>query len=182
MSVHERMDREIVRSAALVSAAARAFPVAPVFNRCSQRLGKTSGVLSALAALAMFAGGCTRESLRVALEAQQRADRVQQAVFERQHEGLRVFLYRDLVRKIDDAGEPLNDVQRSAINAAWNERDLIEFWAIQQERARALRLAGVDAKLYGDQSIVDLLAKSLAAKLDRVQQAVAAEAGKQVTK
>jgi hypothetical protein len=137
-------------------------------------------VLSVLLVAAVAAGGCTRESVRVALEAQQRADRVQQDVFERQHEALCVFLYRDLRQRLERDGTPLSQVQAAALNEVWNDRDLVEFWRVQHERARALRLVGVDAKLYGDQSIVDLLYKSLVAKADRVKEGVAAEVGRQV--
>lgn len=59
----------------------------------------------------------------------------------------------------------------------WNDRDLIEFWAIQHERAAALRLVGVDAKLYAGQSSVDLLIKQIEARADRAKQALAARAG-----
>lgn len=114
-------------------------------------------------------GGCTRESLRVALEAQHRADRVHQAVFDRQHEALCILLYRDLQRRLAETGTPLSDPQRAALNAVWNDRDLVEFWALQHERAAALRLLGVDAKLYADQSIVDLLWKATEAKWSRAQ-------------
>jgi len=128
-----------------------------------------------------LASGCTRESLRVALEAQQRADQVQQTILERQHDALRVLLYRDVLRRIEQAGGPLNDGQRAAINDVWNERDLIEFWLTQYERARALRLIGVDAKLYSDQAVVDLLWKSLASKVERAKQGLAAPAAEAVT-
>jgi hypothetical protein len=128
-----------------------------------------SAVLGGTALLA----GCTPESLRVALETQRRADEVQQGLFDRQHEGLRILLYRDLVTKLAAADGGLSTAQRALINAAWNERDLIEFWAVQYERSKALRLIGVDAKLYADQSIVDLLLKSLEATADRARQAFA---------
>ncbi len=123
------------------------------------------------------AAGCTRESLRVALTAQQRADQVQQAVFERQHEALCLLLYRDLQRRLEQVGTPLSPAQRSALNEVWNDRDLIEFWTVQHERAKALRLIGVDAKLYSDQAVIDLLYKSLAAKVARAKQGIAARAG-----
>jgi hypothetical protein len=128
----------------------------------------------------MILTGCTRESLRVALAAQQRAEQVQQAVFERQHEALCILVYRDLKRQLEQDGPPLSDGQIAALNEAWNARDLIEFWHVQHERAKALRLIGVDAKLYSDQAIIDLLYKSLAAKLARGKQALAEHAGNQV--
>lgn len=124
--------------------------------------------------------GCTRESVRVALTAQQRADQVQQAVFERQHEALCILLYRDLQRRLEQTGTPLAPEQRTALNEVWNERDLIEFWTVQHERAKALRLIGVDAKLYSGQSVVDLLYKSISAKIERAKQGLAAYAGQRL--
>lgn len=138
-----------------------------------------TAVLRVAAVLAVIGlSGCTRESLRVALAAQQRADQVQQTVFERQHQALCLLLYRDLQRRLEQAGGPLVPMQRSALNEVWNERDLVEFWRVQHERAKALRLIGVDAKLCSDQSIVDLSYKSLSAKVERAKQGMAAYAGR----
>lgn len=124
-------------------------------------------------------GGCTAESTRVALTAQRRADEVQRTVFERQHEALCVLLYRDLRHRLEAAGMELSAGQQAALNETWNDRDLVEFWAVQDERARALRIAGVDAKLLADQSVVDLLIKSIEARVERVQGGLAAQAGAQ---
>jgi hypothetical protein len=140
----------------------------------SQLRGLACGV--ALAAV-ISSTGCTRESLRVALTAQQRADQVQQAVFERQHEALCILLYRDLQRRLENAGAPLSPAQRSALNEVWNDRDLVEFWSVQHERAQALRMIGVDAKLYSDQAVIDLLYKSLSAKVARLKHGLATFAG-----
>jgi hypothetical protein len=127
--------------------------------------------LTLAAAAVVVLVGCTAESVRVALETQRRADEVQQGIFDAQHAGLRVLLYSDLVTRLAAGAEGgLSDQQRALVNAAWNERDLVEFWAVQYERSKALRLIGVDAKLYADQSIVDLLIKALEAKAGRVQQ------------
>jgi hypothetical protein len=140
--------------------------------------GGAWGALVVLCAAMIGAwGGCTAESLRVALETQRRADQVQQAVSDAQHEALRILLYRDLLARLEGAGPGLSDEQRAAVGQAWNERDLLEFWAVQEERGRALRLAGVDAKLAGDQSVVDLLIKALERRVDRVTEAVAERAG-----
>lgn len=129
-------------------------------------------------AVVMASVGCTAESLRVALEAQRRADQVQQFVFDKQHDGLNMLLYRDLVHGINaEQDEPMSAARLASLNNAWNERDLIEFWRVQHERAKALRLVGVDAKLAADQSVIDLLVKSLDAKVARVQDAIAAQAG-----
>ena len=56
---------------------------------------------AALLALFVVGGGCTRESVRMALESQQRANQVQQTVFEHQHEGLQILLYRDLIKQLE---------------------------------------------------------------------------------
>jgi hypothetical protein len=135
-------------------------------------------LLVVLVLLGGLAGGCTRESLRIAMAAQQRADEVSQAVFEQQQEALRVLLFRDLVARLAEAGTPIGAAGQAALSAAWNERDLLEFWTVQHERARALRVVGVDAKLASDQAVVDLLLKDVLRRVDRVREGVAAEAGK----
>lgn len=145
--------------------------------RGPRRKGRRAPVLLLL----LLGGGCTSESLRAALDAQQRADAVQQAVFDRQHEALRILLFRDLLAELERGGGAMTAGQRAAVNRAWNDRDLVELWAVQHERARALRMVGVDVKLYSDQSIVDLLYKQMTAKLDRLKQAGAEIAGKALT-
>ncbi len=126
-------------------------------------------------AASLLAGGCTRESVRVAIDAQRRADQVQQAVFERQHDGLTLLLFRDLLARMRECGAEWTPEQLATLEAVWNERDLVEFWTVQQERSKALRLAGVDAKLFSDQSAIDLLIKALDAKMDRAKEAVVAQ-------
>ncbi len=133
-----------------------------------------------LVLMVLLVGGCTAPSLRLALNAQQRADEVQQFVFQRQHEGLRIMLHRDLLHRLEQDDATLNAAQREALNEAWNERDLLEFWALQFERAKALRLAGVDAKLYADQSPVDLIIKSLDRRFERIKDGWATALGEQV--
>ncbi|MFO0840508.1 MAG: hypothetical protein U1D55_18530 [Phycisphaerae bacterium] len=132
-----------------------------------------------LAVAALFAAlsGCTGESTRIALQVQQRADEVQQVLFERQADALRILLFRDALRRIEQGGPALAAEQRAALSDVWNERDLLEFWSVQQERAKALRLIGVDAKLFGDQSPIDLVFKSLRARFGRAREAIAAYAG-----
>ena len=139
---------------------------------------------AAVSAVLLLAAGCTAESTRQAIEAQRRVDLVQQTIFERQHDGLslllyRDLLYRDLLARLAAAGAELTPAQREVLSAVWNERDLVEFWAIQQERTRALRLIAVDTKLFSDQSIVDLLWKSIETRLERAQQGFAAYAAEQ---
>jgi hypothetical protein len=153
-------------------------------KRILGRRPKEAGLV-VLAFLAVVAGGCTRASVRLALDAQRRADQVQRAVFEQQNESLRILLFRDLVSRLEGAGRTLSEEERVALNEVWNERDLFEFWAVQNERAQALRIAGVDAKLATDQAIVDLLVKSIEARAKRVEHAavgrVAANAAPSVT-
>ncbi len=129
--------------------------------------------------LGLTACGCSRESLRVAIETQRRADQVQQAVFDRQHEALCILLYRDLLTRLETTEAELSPAQRQALNEVWNDRDLVEFWAVQQERARALRTLGVDAKLFSDQSVVDLLLKSIETHTERAMQGLGVRAAEQ---
>ncbi len=124
-----------------------------------------------------IACGCTAESTRIAIDTQQRVDEIQQGVVDRQHDGLRVLLFRDMLRRMRDSGAELSDDQVATLNTVWNERDLVEFWALQNERALGLRRVGVDSKLYSEQAVVDLLWKSLETKTKRLEQAIAAEAG-----
>ena len=133
---------------------------------------KTWGGVSTLVATALLTAGCSSDALRVAVESQRRADDVQQAVFERQHNALCVLAYRDLVDKLEAVGGALSAEELQVLNAAWNDRDLFEFWLVQNERARALRTMGVDAHLYADQSIIDLWIKALEERADRVDAAL----------
>ena len=88
-----------------------------------------------------------------------------------------MLLYRDLVGRLAETGPGLTPAQRAALNDVWNDRDLVEFWTIQQERARALRVVGVDAKLASDQPVIDLLIKAIEARADRAKQSLAVQAG-----
>jgi hypothetical protein len=137
-------------------------------------------VWGACAALACGGAGCTRESIRVALEQQRRADEVQGAVQEQQHAALCVLLFRDTVQRLAARGPALSPEQTDVLNAAWNDRDLVEFWRLQQERAAALRIVGVDSVLYGQQAPLDLLWKNLRARQARATQALAGGLGQQV--
>lgn len=121
--------------------------------------------------------GCTAESTRIAIETQQRVDTVQQGVFDKQHEGLRILLFRDLLRRLQATGVELSAEQIATLNHFWNERDLVEFWAVQNERALGLRHVGVDAQLYADQAVLDLLWKAVTAKGERASEAIAGLAG-----
>ncbi len=139
-----------------------------------------AGRLAAVGAVcwaAVLLGGCTRESVRTAITAQRRADQVQHAVFAQQHEALRILLYRDMLQRLERAGgTELSEPARAVLNECWNDRDLLEFWALQEERARALRLVGVDAQLASAQAVIDLLIKSVEARVERVKTKVAEEA------
>jgi hypothetical protein len=123
-----------------------------------------------LAALGLIVvGGCTRESVRIALAAQGRADQVQQAVFDQQHQALTILLYRDLAHGLAAGGTGLDAAQHSALNEAWNERDKLEFWAVQHERAKALRLVGVEAALAGQQAVLDLQIQAVEQRAGRIE-------------
>lgn len=142
-------------------------------RRTGRRRGGGAIAVSAMMASAL-AGGCSAESTRVAIEAQRRSNDVQQTVVERQHEALRLLLHRELRARLDSLGvQGLSAEQVEAIERAWSERDLLEFWLIQHERAAALRLIAVDAKLYADQSAVDLLMKDMLRRADRAGEAAA---------
>jgi hypothetical protein len=143
-----------------------------------RRAARTLAARVVTAAAALLAGGCTSESTRLALETQRRADDVQAAIFERQHDGLKVLLYREARGRLEAAGSP--EERDRALSEVFNERDLIEFWAIQNERAAALRMIGVDAKLFANQSIVDLLIKQLEAQFERIEQAAIQEVARHV--
>lgn len=133
------------------------------------RCGRRGALALAVGGALMLAAGCTGESLRVAAESQRRADAVQDAVVSQQNLALRGLLFRDMTSRLRASGIDLDDGQEATMNAVWNDRDLLEFWIVQHERARALRLVGVDAHLYAGQSIVDLLWKRLAGQIDRAR-------------
>ena len=114
--------------------------------------------------------GCTATSTKLAMEGSTRSDAIRTAVSQRQHDGLKVLLYRDTLAKLNackDDGE-----RAAALNAAWNDRDLIEFWATQDALARCLHVATVDAKLASDQAMLDLLLKDLARRAEKPLQAI----------
>jgi hypothetical protein len=119
--------------------------------------------------------GCTAPSTRLAVENLRRANAVDDGVFEQQHDALRVLLYRDLAARLDTADASLPEDWRTGLNEVWNERDLIEFWALQHERARALRLVGVEMKLLADQGPLPLLWRAQSAS--ELGQLLAEEAG-----
>ncbi len=140
--------------------------------RRKRKILKTWCGVSTLVGAVLLIAGCSSDALRVAVASQRRANDVQQAVFDRQHSALRVLAYRDLVGKLEDAGGVLNAEELQVLNAAWNDRDLFEFWAVQNERAHALRTMGVDAQLFADQSIVDLWIKALEERADCIDAAL----------
>jgi hypothetical protein len=140
--------------------------------------GATTVIRLAAVILTPGLAACTAESTRIALATQRRADQIQQAIFERQRDGLRLLLYRVALHRLESA---TTSEQRSAVlSDIWNDRDLIEFWAVQNERCAALRLIGVDFRLYGDQSMVDLLIKQIEARWQRVEEGLAEAAGNAV--
>ncbi|HQL54411.1 MAG TPA: hypothetical protein PLQ87_06870 [Phycisphaerae bacterium] len=108
--------------------------------------------------------GC--EATRVALETQQRANDIQQTIFDQQQEALRIYQFRTLAARL-----ALKPAQQQDLNAAWNERDVLEFWAVMHERSKALRLVGVDARLWASEPIVALLGKQIRTTFQRASAA-----------
>jgi hypothetical protein len=122
----------------------------------------------------VFAGfitctGCTAVSTKLAIEGSRRTDEVRTAVVDRQHRSLLILSYRETLAELNKA---TSDQERAAIlNEAWNNRDLFEFWYIQDVLARAMHYATVDAKLAASQSIIDLLLKDMSKRAETPLQA-----------
>lgn len=123
--------------------------------------------------------GCSNPSTKLALDGSKKADDTAEAIFTRQHDGLVLLLYRDTIAKLQAVGT-LNEKQHAVLNKAWNERNLIEFWALQNEKVKTLRLVTVYQKLYSDQSIIDLLLKSVMEKAQAAKAVIANVAGQQL--
>jgi hypothetical protein len=138
-------------------------------------------LILAIPILLVTLSGCTAESTRLAIQNERKANAVDMALYEREHQGLSVYIFRDTVAQMKESGG-LNAQQIAILNNAWNDRDLLEFWAVQKDRIMALRREGVEAKLYSDQSMIDLLIKQLELKFDRVKPAIAAAFGESMTK
>jgi hypothetical protein len=119
--------------------------------------------------------GCSDPSLKIAIQSQRHADEIQNFLFQQQHDGLVMYLYRDLAAELATEETPLSQDQLTTLNSAWNERDLIEHWAIQHERAKALRQIGVNTRLYSQQSIVDLIGKSISQRSSAVNAVIAGQ-------
>jgi hypothetical protein len=144
-------------------------------NLKSSGLGLSHAIHAAVvilfcAAMAATICGCTAPSTTMAIKGSDDSDAIRTAVVQRQHDGLKVLLYRDTLAKLNAAK---TDEERSAIlNAAWNERDLVEFWFNQDTLARCLHFATVDAKLATSQAMFDLIFKNLARSAKKPLQAV----------
>lgn len=132
-----------------------------------------------LLAAVLLLAGCTPTSTKLAKDGSERSDNVMGFVTAAQHRSLKILLFRETLAKLHTA---TTDAERQAIlNAAWNDRDLFEFWAAQTLLARALHYATVDAKLESSRGIGSLLAEDLAKQSQGVVQAadeyVAAKVG-----
>ncbi len=114
------------------------------------------GLCASMASLA----GC--ESTRIAIATQARANDVQQTIFDQQQEALRIYQFRALAATLN-----LPPEQTAVLNAAWNERNTLNWWAVQFERSKSLRLVGVDTKLWASESILELIGKQIEQKTDR---------------
>jgi hypothetical protein len=140
-------------------------------------------VVSAAAWASLMTLGCTATSTMLAIEGSERSDAVRTAVVERQHRSLKILLFRDTLDRLVLAKSA--EEQEAVLNEAWNDRDLIEFWLIQDTLARCLHIATVDAKLASDQSIFQLIVQDIsrraAGPLQAVDEYVAAKLGDAVT-
>jgi len=125
--------------------------------------------------------GCSDPSLKIAIASQRRADEVDDFLFQQQHDGLVLYLYRDLAHQLATDQTPLSQTQLDTLSAGWNERDLIEHWALQHERAKALREVGVNTRLYSQQSMVDLIGKSFGQRLSTAKAAIAGDVAQKAT-
>lgn len=124
--------------------------------------------------LTILCGACTSESTRVAIATQSRADEVAQTIFDRQREAMRIYMYRWAKSEITTAVENKNSIAAAAIlEKVFQDDDLHDFWLSQHERAKALRIAGVDSKLYADQGILNLLFGSIMRAIEKYEAAIA---------
>ena len=114
--------------------------------------------------------GCTSASTKIALEASNRVTQIQDKIQENQNKALKWYIFQKLLTDINAA--KTSDQVAALLNKAWQDRDLVEFWAVQWERARALHIIGVEAKLYSDEGILDLIWKQLSGKGDEFWGAV----------
>jgi hypothetical protein len=138
---------------------------------------KKTFIASFIACSLLFAG-CTAAATKTALDTQKRVNTIQETVYSNQAKSLKVLLYKNLVVQLERDGQALlNEKQKATLNQAWNDRDTIEWWSIQNERAKALRLVGVDSVLYDSQGIIDLMFKSLEEKWIDTKAGIAAVAG-----
>lgn len=120
-------------------------------------------ILAAAIGLMILLGGCTAPSNTLAREGSARSDEVRSYVSSQQHRSLTILLFRETLAKLNAAK---SDEERTAIlNQAWNDRDLFEFWRTQDLLAQFTHVATVDNYLTANQSIFDLLGKSVAKRL-----------------
>ena len=113
--------------------------------------------------------GCTPTSTKLAIAGSERSDGVRSFVTAEQHRSLKVLLFRETLTKLKAA--QTDEVREAVLNDAWNDRDLFEFWYLQDCWARALHYATVDAKLASSKSMASLIAKDIAIKLQEPVQA-----------
>jgi len=125
---------------------------------------------------ALLLAGCSRTSIKLAIENQQRADDVAEHIVDQQHEALKILLFRDTAAKLA-AGADVTET----LNQAWNDRDRFEFWRVQYERAKMVRFVGVDLALYANQAVFDLFWKAIQERIQTGKQAIAAAAGAALT-
>lgn len=129
------------------------------------RLTRILALISVLG-LAGCLTACSTMSARYALENQQRATEVENTLFSNQQQSLKDYLYNETEAGLLQTSDP-NEVH-TLLNKYTQERDTLDFWALQHERVNQLRLIGVNTKLWADQSILDLLYKDAERRLSKV--------------
>ena len=114
--------------------------------------------------------GCTPTSTTLAIQGSERSDEVRSFVTAEQHRSLNLMLFRETAAAIEQAQSP--DERAAVLNKAWNDRDLFEYWYLQDTLARALHYATVDMKLATSKSMIDLIATDVATPAQTPLQAV----------
>jgi len=113
-----------------------------------------------LIALCMTVVGCTRESTRLAIQGSERSDQVRSFIIGQQHRTAKVLLFRDTLGRLNAA---TTDQEREAVlNDAWQNRDRLENWIVQDTLAWALHLVTVDAKLVSSRAMFEVFTRNLA--------------------
>ena len=126
--------------------------------------------IAAVSLCILVATGCTATSTTLAIAGSERSDEVRSFVTAEQHRSLTLLLFRETAAAIELAQTA--DERAAVLDKAWNDRDLFEYWYLQDTLARALHYATVDAKLATSKSTIELIAKDFATHTQAPLQAV----------